>query len=53
MTDGFMLLHANAHHMAAIIEPVRSAVDRIARAGLQIRAVKRLSHARSRGDSGA
>jgi cell wall-associated NlpC family hydrolase len=53
MTDGFMLLHANAHHMAAIIEPVRSAVDRIARAGLQIRAVKRLSHARSKGDSGA
>jgi hypothetical protein len=42
MTDGFMLLHANAHHMAAIVEPVRSAVERIARAGLPISSVKRL-----------
>jgi cell wall-associated NlpC family hydrolase len=42
MTDGFMLLHANAHHMAAIVEPVRSAVERIARVGLPISSVKRL-----------
>jgi hypothetical protein len=42
MTDGFMLLHANAHHMAAVIEPVRNAIDRIARAGLELSAVKRL-----------
>ena len=42
MTNGFMLLHANAHHMAVVIEPVRSAVDRIARAGLDIGTVRRL-----------
>jgi cell wall-associated NlpC family hydrolase len=42
MTDGFMLLHANAHHMAAVIEPVRSAIERIARGGLAISSVKRL-----------
>ncbi len=42
MTDGFMLLHANAHHMAVVIEPVRNAIDRIARAGLALSAVKRL-----------
>jgi len=45
MTDGFMLLHANAHHMAAIVEPVRAAVERIARAGLPISSVKRLRQA--------
>jgi hypothetical protein len=42
MTDGFIVLHANAHHMAVVIEPVRTAVDRIARTGSQITAVKRL-----------
>jgi cell wall-associated NlpC family hydrolase len=42
MTDGFLLLHANAHHMAAVVEPLRSAVDRIARAGSQIVGVKRV-----------
>jgi cell wall-associated NlpC family hydrolase len=43
MTDGFMLLHANAHHMAAVIEPVRGAVERMARAGMPVTSVKRLS----------
>jgi cell wall-associated NlpC family hydrolase len=42
MTNGFMLLHANAHHMAAVIEPVAVAIERIARGGLQISSVKRL-----------
>jgi cell wall-associated NlpC family hydrolase len=42
MTDAFMLLHANAHHMAVVAEPLRSAVDRIARAGLAIAAIRRL-----------
>ena len=41
MTDGFMLLHANAHHMAVVAEPLRGAVDRIARGGLEIAAIKR------------
>ena len=42
MTDAFMLLHANAYHMAVVAEPLRTAVDRIARAGLPIAAIRRL-----------
>jgi cell wall-associated NlpC family hydrolase len=42
MTDAFMLLHANAHHMAVVAEPLRGAVDRIARSGPQIMAIRRL-----------
>jgi cell wall-associated NlpC family hydrolase len=42
MTDGFLLLHANAHHMAAAIEPLRAAADRNARAGLRIAAIRRM-----------
>ena len=49
MTDGFMLLHANAHHMAAIVEPVRSTLERMARAGLPISSVKRLPQAAAAG----
>lgn len=41
MTDGFMLLHANAHHMATVLEPLNTAVDRIARAGSPITAIRR------------
>ena len=51
MTDGFMLLHANTHHMAAVVEPVRTAVERIARAGLPISSVKRLRPAAAGGYS--
>jgi cell wall-associated NlpC family hydrolase len=43
MVDGFLLLHANAHHMAVVVEPVRGALDRIARTGLALAAVKRLA----------
>ncbi|HRD77353.1 MAG TPA: NlpC/P60 family protein, partial [Hyphomicrobiaceae bacterium] len=42
MTDGMMLLHANAHHMSAVSEPLTDAVTRIARAGSTISAIKRL-----------
>jgi cell wall-associated NlpC family hydrolase len=42
MTDGFLLLHANAHHMAVVVEPLRSAVDRIARAGSAVAAIRRV-----------
>jgi cell wall-associated NlpC family hydrolase len=42
MVDAFLLLHANAHHMAVVIESLESAVDRIAQTGLAITAVKRL-----------
>jgi len=42
MTDGFLLLHANAHHMAVVVEPLRAAVERIARAGLPVAAIRRI-----------
>jgi len=42
MTDAFLLLHANAHHMAVTVEPLNAAVDRIARAGLPVAAIKRI-----------
>ena len=42
MLDAVRLLHANAHHMAVAVEPLRAAVDRIARDGSAITAVKRL-----------
>ena len=42
MVDAFLLLHANAHHMGVVVEPLGSAVDRIARAGLAITAIRRL-----------
>lgn len=41
MADGVMLLHANAHHMAVVAEPLTAAVSRISRSGSEIRAVKR------------
>jgi cell wall-associated NlpC family hydrolase len=41
MTDGFMLLHANAHHMVVVLEPLKTAVDRIARSGSAITAIRR------------
>jgi cell wall-associated NlpC family hydrolase len=42
MLDAFMMLHANAHHMAVVAEPLAAAVDRIGHAGNAIAAVKRL-----------
>jgi cell wall-associated NlpC family hydrolase len=36
-----ILLHANAHHMAVAAEPLRPAVDRIARSGCPIVAIRR------------
>lgn len=42
MVDGLMLLHANAHHMAVAIETLPEAVERIAKGGLRIAAIKRL-----------
>ena len=38
MVDGLMLLHANAHHMATVAETLPEAVERIAKAGLQVSA---------------
>lgn len=42
MTDGIMLLHANAHHMATVAETLPEAADRIAKSGTPLLAVKRL-----------
>jgi len=42
MADGIMLLHANAHHMATVFETLPEAVDRIAKTGTALLAVKRL-----------
>ena len=42
MADGALLLHANAHHMAVVVEPLISATERIAKGGGPIAAIKRL-----------
>lgn len=43
MTDGMMMVHANAHHMAVVAEPLKEAAERIAKAGSRIGAIKRLA----------
>jgi cell wall-associated NlpC family hydrolase len=40
--DPAMLLHANAHHMAVVVEPLAPALDRIRRACGEVTSVKRL-----------
>jgi len=42
MSDGVMMVHANAHHMAVVVEPLPEAVERIARTGLELSSIKRL-----------
>lgn len=44
MTDERTLLHANAHHMMVVAEPLAEAVERIARLGSPVTAIKRLDH---------
>jgi cell wall-associated NlpC family hydrolase len=58
LIDGIMLLHANGHHMATVIEPLSQAVRRIANAnagttasGPQISAIKRLARAGNSGQA--
>lgn len=41
MMDGMMLLHANAHYMTVVAEPLRKAADRIAATGSAIAVVRR------------
>lgn len=43
MVDGVMMLHANSHHMAVTIETLPEAVERIAKTGLQLRTIKRIT----------
>ena len=41
--DADSIVHANAHHMATVLENTRDAIARIRAAGSEISAVKRLS----------
>ena len=40
--DGSTMVHANAHHMATVIEPIEPALARIKQAGSDVVAIKRL-----------
>lgn len=40
--DGSTMVHANAHHMATVIEPIEPAIARIRQAGCEVAAIKRL-----------
>lgn len=42
MTDGVMLVHANAHHMMVAVEPLEVTAQRNAKSGSEIIAVRRL-----------
>lgn len=42
MRDAATIVHANAHHMATSIEPIRDAVSRIKATGSEITSIKRL-----------
>lgn len=40
--DGETMVHANAHHMATVVEAIQPAIARISQAGSQVVAIKRL-----------
>ncbi|MCK1721425.1 NlpC/P60 family protein [Bradyrhizobium sp. 141] len=40
--DGSTMVHANAHHMATVIEPIEPAIARTKQAGSEVVAIKRL-----------
>lgn len=42
LTDAATLLHANAFHMAVALEPLRYAIERIAKAGQPVTSIRRL-----------
>lgn len=42
MTDGVMMVHANAHHMSVVLETLPEAAERIRRGGSEIIAIRRL-----------
>jgi cell wall-associated NlpC family hydrolase len=45
MADSVMLVHANAHHMAVVSEPLVTAAERSLKAGVRIATIKRLAKA--------
>ena len=42
MVDAIMLLHANAHHMAVVVEPLAEAAQRISKSSSDISTIRRL-----------
>ncbi len=42
MVDSMLMIHANAHHMSVIVEPLVTAAERSRRAGEPIRTIRRL-----------
>ncbi|MGX4769267.1 C40 family peptidase [Bradyrhizobium guangdongense] len=40
--DGSTMVHANAHHMATVVEPIEPAIARIKAAGSEVSAIKRM-----------
>ncbi|WP_063694260.1 NlpC/P60 family protein [Bradyrhizobium stylosanthis] len=42
VSDGDTMVHANAHHMATVVEPIEPAIARIRQAGSEVAAIKRL-----------
>jgi cell wall-associated NlpC family hydrolase len=42
VSDAGTMVHANAHHMATVIEPIGLAIARIKQAGSEIVTIKRL-----------
>lgn len=42
MTDGMMMVHANAHYMAVVVEPLADAVQRIVKTGGAMTGIKRM-----------
>lgn len=53
MTDGVMLLHANAHHMATVVETLPEASERIAKSGSPLLAIKRMGQLSNAAAAGA
>lgn len=45
LADAFTLLHANAHHMCVVAEPLHAAVERIAQTGSPVRSIRRIHEA--------
>jgi cell wall-associated NlpC family hydrolase len=43
MADAVTLVHANAHHMAVMVETLPEAVNRISKLGAEVAAIKRLT----------
>lgn len=42
MTSAYLMVHANAHHMSVVIEPLKAVTGRVARDGPPIAAIRRL-----------